>query len=247
MLFVTCVFNFGYGKSGDRSGWKIAYPGSFNILSDLAQRFCKIHVDMVDDSHNQDKAEMKRINLAISETDLTNLIYQAGHDSAAFAELYRLHYEMVFRYCSRRLYNRHTAEDVTSTVFFKAMRKIHSFKGNPNDFRNWLYRIATNAINDYLRTAQKRSDAIHSVVQEYGSSHESSDQSDDDFEAVNRIIKQAVLRLSPKYQTVITLRYFEKMKLTEIAGILASKPATIRGRLSRALDALRKELKAVPR
>ena len=82
-----------------------------------------------------------------SDTDQDLLIKEACRDRAAFAQLYRLHYDNIFRYCARRLFNRHAAEDVTSIVFFKAMRTIGSFGGNSRDFRNWLYRIATNAVN----------------------------------------------------------------------------------------------------
>jgi len=70
---------------------------------------------------------MRRVDLANSETEQDILIQEAKKDRAAFARLYRMHYERVFRYCSRRLFNRHAAEDVTSTVFFKVMRKMDSF------------------------------------------------------------------------------------------------------------------------
>jgi len=60
-------------------------------------------------------------------------------------------------------------------------------------------------------------------------------------------VKQAILGLKPKYQTVITLRFFEKMKLTEIAEILGKNPATISTQLARALSKLRKELRAAAR
>jgi len=185
---------------------------------------------------------MRRVDLANCETEQDILIQEAKKDRAAFARLYRMHYERVFRYCSRRLFNRHAAEDVTSTVFFKVMRKMGSFAGNSSDFRNWLYCIATNAINDHLRTKIKRVDAIRMATQEHGCSV--SVGSDSDLQKINLALKQAVLALQPKYQTVITLRFFEKMKLIEIAEVLGQNPATIRSQLSRALKRLRKGLEA---
>ena len=113
------------------------------------------------------KLIMRRVDLTNSDIKQNNLIQEAKSDRAAFARLYRMHYERVFRYCSRRLFNRHTAEDVTSTVFFKVIRRISFFEGNSNDFRNWLYRIATNAVNDQLRTAKKRADAIRIATGEH--------------------------------------------------------------------------------
>ncbi len=193
------------------------------------------------------KLVMRRVDLANSETAQDILIKEAKRDGAAFARLYRMHYERVFRYCSRRLFNRHVAEDVTSTVFFRVMRKIGSFEGNSNDFRNWLYRIATNAVNDHLRMAKRRAETIRIVAQEHGRGRGFAAGSDWELQEKNVVLKQAVLCLKPKYQTVITLRFFEKKKLIEIAEILGQNPATIRSQLSRALSKLRKELRAAGR
>jgi len=57
------------------------------------------------------------------------------------------------------------------------------------------------------------------------------------------LLKQAVFTLRPRYQTIITLRFFENMKLTEIAGLLGTSPGTVRSQLSRALAKLRKKIK----
>lgn len=172
------------------------------------------------------------------------LIEEARSDSAAFAQLYRLHYDSIFRYCARRLFNRHTAEDVTSIVFFKAMRTLGAFKGNSRDFRNWLYRIATNAINDHLRTAKRRAEAIRSIALAHVGDPALDAESNAESQEEILHVKQALLTLKPNHQTVITLRFFEGMKLTEIAEILGQSPATTRSQLSRALGCLRKTLQA---
>ena len=190
------------------------------------------------------KLLMKRVDLADSETNRDILIRQACSNREAFARLYRMNYERVFRYCFRRLFNRHAAEDVTSTVFFRVMRTISTFEGNSNGFRNWLYRIATNAVNDHLKTAKKRVETIKNAAQEHGSGRSFTTESDNEVQKKNLAVKQALLSLKPKYQTVITLRYFEKMKLIEIAEILGQNPATTRTQLARALSKLRKELRA---
>ena len=190
------------------------------------------------------KLLMIRVDLANSETDKNVLIKQACSDRSAFARLYRMHYEKVFRYCSRRLFNRHAAEDVTSTVFFRVMRSISTFEGNSDGFRNWLYRIATNAVNDHLKTAKRRAETIRNAAQEHSCGHAFATESDKELQKKNLVVKRAILGLKPKYQTVITLRFFEKMKLIEIAEILGQNPATIRTQLARGLSKLRKELRA---
>ena len=179
-----------------------------------------------------------------SDTDQDLLIEEACRDRAAFAQLYRSHYDNIFRYCARRLFNRHAAEDVTSIVFFKAMKTIGSFQGNSKDFRNWLYRIATNAVNDHLRTAKRRADAIRNIALVHGGDHSRDTKSYCELQEEILPVKQALLSLKPKQQTVITLRFFEELKLNEIAEILGQNPATTRSQLSRALSILRKKLEA---
>jgi len=51
-----------------------------------------------------------------------------------------------------------------------------------------------------------------------------------------------MLTLKPRYQTIITLRFFENLRLTEIAEVLGSSPGTVRSQLKRALDKLRKKI-----
>ncbi|MFC1635623.1 RNA polymerase sigma factor [Planctomycetota bacterium] len=180
----------------------------------------------------------------MSEGDNTDLIQKACRDPDAFAQLYLAHYDNVFRYCLRRLFDDHAAEDVTSTVFFKVMHHLDSFDGGATDFRSWLLRIATNAVNDYLRESKRRTELMQKAVKH--SRAESVFVIDHDHELLEKkaLLKKALLSLKPKYQTVITLRFFENMKLTEIAACLGKKPSTVRSWLSRATAKLRKKLDA---
>jgi len=182
--------------------------------------------------------------LNLSESEHTGLIQKACSDPDAFAELYLLHYKNVFYYCIRRLFDRHSAEDVTSTVFFKVMHKLDSFDGKATDFRSWLFRIATNAVNDYLRSAKRRADVVEKAVINTQVRSAFVVKSDDEVLEKKALLKQAMLNLKPKYQTVITMRFFENMKVTEIAACLGKKPSTVRSWLQRATVKLRKQLDA---
>lgn len=183
-------------------------------------------------------------NLTLAEGEQTNLIQRACSEPDAFAQLYLLHYNNVFNYCVRRLFDRHYAEDVTSTVFFKAMHSLDSFRGGAVDFRNWLLRIATNAVNDHLRDTKRRADVMQRVVRNTHTESVLDISSDDGLLEKKAHLKQALLSLKPRYQAVITLRFFEKMKLTEIAACLGKNPSTIRTWLNRATAKLRKKLNA---
>jgi len=180
----------------------------------------------------------------VREDENTGLIRRACSDPDAFAQLYLLHYGDVYHYCVRRLFDRHCAEDVTSTVFFKVMGNLSSFNGRAPDFRNWLLRIATNAVNDHLRDGKRRKDSICRAARNARAASVFAISSDDELLGRKILLRQTLLSLKPKYQTVIALRFFERMKLTEIADCLGEKPSTVRTRLSRATARLRKDLNA---
>jgi len=188
------------------------------------------------------KRQQRQANLTVSESEHVGLVQRACSDPDAFAQLYLMHYDNVFRYCVRRLFDRHSAEDVTSTVFFKVMHNLDSFDGTAIDFRSWLLRIATNAVNDHLRDVRRRTEAMKKVVKNGRAEFDIAIDCDAELLERKIMLKQALLSLKPKYQTVITLRFFENMKLTEIAACLGKKPSTVRSLLSRATAKLRKTL-----
>lgn len=166
------------------------------------------------------------------------LIARARRDPEVFVRLYRKYYDAIFRYCVHRLFDRTTAEDITSDVFLKVVENFGRFKGNERQFRNWLYRIATNAVNQHLRKTARRENLLNSVHEHAGD--RGSDRERDSEKL--HLLRDAVLALKPRYQTIITLRFFENMKCTEIAEVLDSRPGTVRSQLARALAQLRKGL-----
>jgi RNA polymerase sigma-70 factor, ECF subfamily len=166
------------------------------------------------------------------------LIEEARTNYNAFSALYRRHYDALFKYCVHRLFDRHVAEDVTSQVFLRVVEKFNTFKGNEKQFRGWLYVIATNFINEHLRKA-----AVQKKAQKYFS--ENSKKHDNIFENNSHkleSLKNAILTLKPKFQTLITLHYFEKMKAEQIAEVVGTSAATVRSQLSRGVEKLRKKM-----
>ncbi|MCJ7778673.1 MAG: sigma-70 family RNA polymerase sigma factor [Sedimentisphaerales bacterium] len=179
---------------------------------------------------------------AIRVDEESQSISPVSSEPEVFVQLYRRHYDEVFRYCAHRLFDRQTAEDVTSQVFIKAVENFHSFKGSEQQFCFWLFRIATNAVNQHLRR-QMRGEKMLQHAHEQVISNVASD-SDLEESSHERLaaLKDAMLSLKPRYQTIITLRFFENLKPTEIAEVLGSSPGTIRSQLARALVKLRKKL-----
>lgn len=166
------------------------------------------------------------------------LIARARDDPAAFVQLYRRHYDAVFRYCVHRLFERATAEDVTSQVFLKVVESFGRFSGNEQQFRNWLYKIATNAVNHHLRKVARRDSLLKTAAEQAASRAADCGESSDRLAT----LRSAMLALKPRYQTVITLRFFENLKPTEIAEVVGRSPGTVRSQLARALAKLRERL-----
>jgi RNA polymerase sigma factor (sigma-70 family) len=168
----------------------------------------------------------------------SGLVIQARSDQAAFVQLYRRHYNAIFRYCVHRLFDRAVAEDVTSEVFLKMVENFHHFRGTEAQFGNWLYRIATNAVNNHLRKANRRKGLLKTACEQY--TNHTADCEESSIKLA--LLRQAMLALKPRFQTIITLRFFENLKLTEIAEVLNSSPGTIRSQMARALAQLRRVL-----
>ena len=173
------------------------------------------------------------------EPDLTTT---AKSDPGAFTRLYFRHYDAIFRYCVHRLFDRTTAEDITSEVFLKMVENFQTFDGNEKHFRNWLYRIATNAVNEHLRKTTRRSAILTWVLGWSSNSKTGEELHPDESQQNAAIIKKAIHTLKPEYQAIVTMRFFENLKLEEIAEVVGTSAATVRSQLSRALVKLRKHI-----
>jgi RNA polymerase sigma-70 factor, ECF subfamily len=186
---------------------------------------------------------LKNPEMPISHDEhLDRLITRAHQDPNAFEGVYRHYYDMVFRYCVHRLFNRERAEDITSQVFLKVIGKINTFKGGHEQFRYWLYRIATNEINDTLRK-RARQTSLLKRVRDWRSSQviDCPSSTLSGSEKISHLAK-AYATLGPTHQAVITLRFFENLKTDKIAEILGTRPSTVRCQITRALAKLRQHL-----
>jgi len=169
----------------------------------------------------------------------------SGQDASETAiRLFRRHYDEVFRYCVHRLFNRTDAEDVTSTVFLQVVKYLPRFRGDDPQLRGWLFRIATNTINTHLRRRRKHRRLLETAAQQAVEQVVAPSPSDE-LARQKALLKQAMLQLKARHQTVIALRFFEKMSSAEIAEILGGSPGTIRSQVSRALVQLRKKMRTV--
>jgi RNA polymerase sigma-70 factor (ECF subfamily) len=175
-------------------------------------------------------------------TEDDDLVLKARTQAGALGRLYELYYERIFRFCVHRLFNKEIAEDVTSAVFLQVARGIRTFKGrNEQDFRNWLYAIAANQANAYIRKTSRRKKLLKEAVGLVPASEGNDESSYLDWPK----LYTAILKLKPRHQTIVTLRFFENLKYEQIAQILNIKEVTVRVTLHRILNELRNNLQSV--
>jgi len=171
------------------------------------------------------------------EDDAALAARAAAGDAEAFGVLYDRYVEAVYRYVYYRVRDRAEAEDVTSDVFFKALRAMPRYRPR-QPFLAWLYRIARNSVIDGLRRKRPQ------VTFEDALRHPNADVVVDPDAGLDRLsdgiaLRGAIARLTELQQDVIVLRYVEGLDTKAIGRILGRSDATVRGIEFRALGALR--------
>ncbi len=182
------------------------------------------------------------------------LIEQCRTDATAFGRVFDYWYKPVFGYIMRRTGDYDLSKDIAAETFLKAFLKIGSFKWKGISLSAWLYRIATNEINQYYRSSKYKPQSLQQLLEnpqmekllhdEAGNEREMLEQ---ELKAYNdyNLIRTNLLKLDIKYQEVIALRYFEQKTNGEISQILDKNEGTIKSLLSRGLEKLRNTIKDV--
>ena len=187
---------------------------------------------------------------AISDQTLIEL---AKDDPKAFGNLFDRYYPVIFAYVLRRVGKWNDAQDVTSEVFLKALKGLWRFRWQGIAFSAWLYRIATNEVGIYFRRAGRAALSLNQLIEESGFEPASRDDLIAEKLAAERqlerhrdflIARSNIATLPMKYQHVITLRFFARKSVKEIAEILGKKEGTVKSLLSRGLQRLKKLMQA---
>jgi RNA polymerase sigma-70 factor (ECF subfamily) len=172
----------------------------------------------------------------------------------AFRDLYEQYKDRVYNVCFRITGNSTDALDASQETFGVMFRKIGEFRFD-SKFSSWVYRIAVNASIDIKRRSGSRWLASLEGSREVdGREFPRVDLRDDRTEApsvaasrheLEDEIQLAISKLSPKMRAITVLRYIESLSYEEIAETLHVSIGTVKSRLSRAHQALDRELTPV--
>jgi len=182
------------------------------------------------------------------ETRLAKL--SRGGDRRAFAELVELYKDKIYHLGYRMLNQKQEAEDIVQETFLRVYMNLERYDENQK-FSTWIYRIATNLCIDRLRK-RKPSYSIDAEVTDGETTDwhallASKDAGPDEeliLSETQTNIREAIQTLPEKYKAVVVLRYLHDMSLQEIADVLNMPVTTIKTRVHRGREFLRKKLES---
>jgi RNA polymerase sigma-70 factor, ECF subfamily len=161
------------------------------------------------------------------------LVEEAKTNPQALGILYRTFEPRITAYVMRRVGDKHEAEDIVADVFLAMVRQLPRYRCAETPFSAWLYRIATNQINYWVRKRRVRSffSSPPDVVDPRSAPEDDGEQ-----------VRLALCRLPLKFQSVLSLYYLEQLAVDEISQVLECPTGTVKSRLARGRDLLHVEL-----
>jgi RNA polymerase sigma factor (sigma-70 family) len=172
----------------------------------------------------------------ISDADLLECFVRQ-RDEAAFAALVRRHGPMVFGVCRRMLRHTQDAEDAFQATFLVLVRKAADI-GKRELLGNWLYGVAARVAARARVVAARRQTREVADIERIAEVARPPAELPEFDEA----IEEEVQRLPAKYRRAVVLCYLEGRTNEEAAGELRWPVGTVKGRLARARELLRKRL-----
>lgn len=174
---------------------------------------------------------------------------RAGIDDA-YEELIDKYEQPVYNVAYRLLGNQTDACDVVQEVFLKIFRGVGAFR-EQSSLRTWVYRIAVNEAHNHRRWFSRH--CRHEVpIEREMTDHEgffelAQDPGRSPYEQAlgsetRTLIEQALTRINPIFRTAVVLRDIQNLSYEEIADILQVSLGTVKSRIVRGREALRREL-----
>ena len=166
-----------------------------------------------------------------AQADERLLVEAAQRDPSRFADLYELHFEMVYAFIARRVQDRAAVEDLTSDVFHKALSNLKRFEWRGVPFGAWLLKMAANAITDRAKRGGRELAFDDPPEISTRPRVEQAAELADLFRLVNE--------LAGDQRQVVVMRFAEEKSIREIAQHLKRSEGAVKQLQFRGLENLR--------
>ena len=169
----------------------------------------------------------------------------------AYRELTERHQTAIFHIVYKIVRDKETANDLVQETFMKAFTSLASYRSEYR-FSTWLYKIAANSSIDFLRKKRIKALSLDRTINDESGSREMdvpdySYHPERDLERKEQrfSIEEAISSLPDKYREVIIYRHQDDKSYEEIADLLDIPLGTVKARIFRARELLKKKLKAI--
>ena len=165
--------------------------------------------------------------------------FQKG-DPLAFEEFVHQHQDRIYNLCRYMLRDPRNAQDAAQDVFLKAYKGLKDFRPDSSLY-TWVYRIAVTTCLDYKRKSRRESLRNEPLTEDLPLNTPSPEQVYTTKE-IQAHIQHALQKLPKKLGSVIVLREIEELSYEEIAEVLQISIGTVKSRIARAREQLRRIL-----
>lgn len=164
---------------------------------------------------------------------------------ARLEQLFAEHHARVYSAAYRVTGNAQDAEDVLQTVFLRLLKRQDELELAPES-SGYMHRAAVNAALDLIRSrARARSIGLDDLPSEPADGRRADPLQRQEDRETRRMVRQAILTLSPKNAEVFTLRYLEGVDNHDIARMVGMSQTAVGVALFRARNQVKKELRSL--
>ncbi len=169
---------------------------------------------------------------------INNLVDRVKNgDQEAFSVLYDEFADRIYRYIRLKVSAAQEAEDIMQDVFVKAWQGAKALETTDLNFSAWLYRVASNTINDHYRKVYRRPQTIGlEPAHDLPTEDLAARQTDLSFQA--DVLQEKLSQIPEHYKQIIELRYLQNFTIQETAKILNKSSISVRVLQHRAVKKL---------